>query len=182
MPRNDAGMAATAPTNTARPFFILLTALGSCLAVLIQLLPFGTVETIPLAPAFALIALFYWAVHTPEICPPWIPFVCGLFQDILSGGPLGFWALIYVIVFQAVLQNRLFFRANAGDFLPWAGFAMVAVLTSALAWAAGSVYFGQLMSPIPVLGQMGITALCYPVLAHVMLRIGRMFGVSEARA
>ncbi len=171
-------MATTASTSTARPLFILLTLLGAALAVLFQALPFGTFNDIPLAPVVALIALFYWAVYVPEVCPTWVAFLTGLFQDVVSGGPLGLWALVYVIVYRAVLQNRLLFIGRAA-YSGWAGFAMAAILTTALAWAVGSLYFGQPLSPTPILGQMMVTVLCYPIFAKVMLRLGRFFGVVD---
>ncbi|MGF1456804.1 MAG: rod shape-determining protein MreD [Alphaproteobacteria bacterium] len=171
-------MASAAPVSTGRPLFILLTLLGAGLAVLIQVLPFGTFKDVPLAPVLALVALFYWAVYVPEVCPTWVAFLTGLFQDIVSGGPLGLWALVYVVVFRVVLQNRLLFVGRAA-YSGWAGFAMAAILATALAWAAGSVYFGQPLSPTPILGQMMVTVLCYPPLAWIMLKVGRFFGVVE---
>ncbi len=171
-------MAVVSPTSSVRPLFVAMTVGGAALAVIAQSLPFGAVNGVPLAPIFALIALFYWAVYRLDFCPYWVPFATGLFQDVLSGGPLGLWALVYVLVFEGVVQNRHFFIGRAA-YSAWAGFAMTGIVTAVIAWALWSLYSWRLMSPFPILGQMVITVICYPVIARIMLAVDRITGGGE---
>ena len=48
------------------------------------------------------LVIFYWARHQPaqsriSKIPFWLAFACGLFVDIYAHGPLGYWALTYLI-------------------------------------------------------------------------------------
>ncbi len=167
-------MALLAPHNS-RTFFVVLTAFGALVAVSFQALPFGNFNGVPLSPAFPLILLFYWAVYRPEYCPHVIAFLAGLFQDIISGGPLGLWALVYLIIFEGVLRNRLFFVGRAA-YSALAGFAMAAGLTAVIAWLLACIYFWMVLSPMPILGQMGLTILVYPPTAWVLGVADRMIG------
>ena len=36
--------------------------------------------------ALALIAVFFWTAHRPDLLPPWAVFLLGIFSDLASGG------------------------------------------------------------------------------------------------
>ena len=59
------------------------------LLVMVSVLPmhipfFGTVS-----PVLSLMAVYYWSIFRPDLMPSFAVFGAGLFQDILSGTPLG---------------------------------------------------------------------------------------------
>src|SRR3546814_2837019 len=43
----------------------------------------------PIVPALALIGVFFWSVHRPDLMPIWAVFVIGLFQDLWFEEQLG---------------------------------------------------------------------------------------------
>src|SRR3546814_21027658 len=65
-------------------------------------------------PAFALMAVYYWAVVRPNMFPVYAVFLIGLFTDLLSAGPIGLWCFVYVVTYAIVLTQR--FLANNAPF------------------------------------------------------------------
>jgi rod shape-determining protein MreD len=60
----------------------------------------------PPEPVFPLILAFAWPLIRPSIGGPVVLFLCGLFLDLLWGGPLGLWALALLGVYAGVLAGR----------------------------------------------------------------------------
>lgn len=170
---------AIASTGSTRPLHIGMAGCALTVGVLAQALPFGTLAGIPLSPVFPFMMLFYWAVHRPECCPHWMAFLAGLFQDVISGGPPGLWALTYLAVFEGAVRNRLFFVGRAA-YSDRAGFVVAAAAAAMLAWVLACLYFWRLLSPLPVLGQMALTALLYPLMANAMAFVDRLTAGNDA--
>src|SRR3546814_21094151 len=59
------------------PFFVTL------LLVLLSLLPLRIADLSPIVPALALIGVFFWSVHRPDLMPIWAVFVIRLFPALL---------------------------------------------------------------------------------------------------
>ena len=55
--------------------------------VLLSVVPLPVPEYAVLAPSFALMAVYYWTVHRPDLMRPWSVFVIGVLDDVLSGTP-----------------------------------------------------------------------------------------------
>src|SRR5581483_8432401 len=101
----------------ALPFAITL--LFALLGVVAWPLPyFGQV-----APPLALIAVYYWAVHRPDLFRPYMAFLIGILNDVLHDLPLGLSALIFVGMHQLVYSQRRFFAGHS-FFMMWWGFAL----------------------------------------------------------
>ena len=66
------------------------------------MVPLRLPDVSPVVPALALVAVYYWAVHRPSLMPAWVVFLIGLFQDLLSGGPVGVGILSLLLVFALV--------------------------------------------------------------------------------
>lgn len=134
--------------------------------VLLTMLPLGLSPGIVIAPTFGLMAVFYWGLYRPDLMPPMIVFLVGLFQDLISGGPLGLWALVYLAVYGVVVSQRLFFIGKA--FLAiWFGFGVTILIGGMIAWVVSSLYFGALLSPVSVLVQALLSFILYPVAARI---------------
>ena len=83
------------PTPAARAgklALLTLPFLVGLFCVFLTFVPIGSIVGIEVAPAFALMAVYYWAAHQPETFPPYAVFAVGLLQDLLSAGPIGLWA------------------------------------------------------------------------------------------
>ena len=59
------------------------------LLIMLGMVPLQLPNIAPVVPSLALIGVFYWAVHRPDLMTIWAIFAIGLFQDLLSGGHVG---------------------------------------------------------------------------------------------
>lgn len=77
----------------------------------------------PLLPPFGLLVLLGWRLLRPELFPIWAAVPFGLFDDLLSGQPLGSAILLWTISFFAVelFDQRLVWRDFWQDWLIAAG-------------------------------------------------------------
>jgi rod shape-determining protein MreD len=81
----------------------------TALLVMAGVVPLGLPDLAPIFPALALIAVYYWAVHRPDLMPVWAVFLIGLFQDLLNGGPLGVGVIALLVVHAMVGSLRRYF-------------------------------------------------------------------------
>ncbi len=154
-------------------FEIGLPFLASIFCVMLTMLPLGLSSSIIVSPAFALMAVFYWALYRPELMPPYAVFLIGFYYDLASAGPIGLWAFVYLVVYGIVLSQRLFFIGRA--FLAiWFAFGMVALVAGILAWAVSGLYYGAVVSPVPAFVQALASFVLYPL-------FGRIFGSIQRR-
>ncbi|SDM32460.1 rod shape-determining protein MreD [Maricaulis salignorans] len=144
-------------------------ALSVFLALVVQAAPTQLVDGVNIMPTWPLIAIFLWAGLRPYFMPPILVFSIGLFQDLLTGAPMGVWALAYLVSISA-----LRFRGEDGmprDLPPiLARFAGTLVLAHAIAYAAGSLALGQLADLRPLMIEATATMLMFPLIAHFALR------------
>jgi rod shape-determining protein MreD len=145
---------------------LVLPFLAGFVCMLLSFVPFSRIFGVEIAPAFGLIAVYYWAVQRPDVFPPYGVFAIGLFYDLLSAGPLGLWALVYLIVYGLVISQRQLIIGRTFS-LFWAGFLVSSTIAGFLGWALASLYFGQFLSPGPVLVQMAATVALFPLFAKL---------------
>ncbi|MBL9095800.1 MAG: rod shape-determining protein MreD [Alphaproteobacteria bacterium] len=112
------------------------------------------------APDIALIAVFFWALSGPNFLPPVAVLVLGLAQDFVTGTPIGFWALIYLLAYGFTLSQRVFFKGRTG-FGAWVGFAIVAALTAIASWLLGSIVYTRWLPPAQIYLQAAVSILAY---------------------
>lgn len=124
-------------------------------------------EVAPVMPSLALAAVFYWSVFRPDLLPPWAIFLLGLFQDLITGIPVGAGVLSLLIVYLSVAAQRRFF-SSASFFMLWISFILIAALATLPLWLASSFMLGQLIDPAPVLLQYLTTIAVYPCLAWLL--------------
>lgn len=149
---------------------------GLCLAasVFAAAIPWG----LPAAAAFILpfvtlsLVFVFSSAPTPTL-PAWSVFAAGLATDLLTQGPLGFWASLFLLAHAvagaaaARQQGRL--RLGA-----WLSFAAMAAAVAALGWAVASVYFMRLLDWQPLVLAAAAAIVLFPVLARFdALRRGR---------
>lgn len=84
-----------------------------------------------------IIAMHYWVVCRDGSIPEWQVFACGLALDFLTDGPLGYWALIYLVADLTVLGARMSLRSRFSRRL-WLLLTLAA--SAALAWGLASAY------------------------------------------
>jgi rod shape-determining protein MreD len=163
------------PTPASRASRIVMTILPFAIGlfcVLLSFVPIGRIFGTSIMPAFALMAVYYWAVVRPDMFPVYAVFLIGLLTDLLSAGPIGLWAFVYVVTYAIVLTQR-FLAINAPFSVFWFGFLLAALLAGTISWCVASLLFGVILSVKPILMHMLVTVAVFPIMAFLFGRIER---------
>ena len=154
-------------------FEFIIPVLTIIVSVILSILPYGALGSIPLAPLLGLIALFFWSLYRPGLVPPFLVFAIGLYHDLLTTGPLGLWALTYVIFSGYFVEQRSFFVGKTSSEL-WVAFLLGLFVSLIVVWGISCLYYLKLLSPIPIVVQGVMTLLLYPVWTRVLMIFHRM--------
>ena len=150
------------------PFFVTLV------LVLVGLVPLHISDLSPIIPALALIGVFFWSVHRPDLMPIWAVFIIGFIQDILTGGVIGPGIIGLLIAHALVVwQDRFFLAASFA--VVWCAFMLVAAVALMVTWALTCIAMMTYVDPDPVFFQYLVTLAFYPCLAWAFLRGQRLF-------
>ncbi len=141
-------------------------------SVILTMLPYGLSSSLVVAPSFAFIAIFYWTLFRPNLMHPILVFVVGLYQDLLSMGPLGLWATTYLVLYGYFLFRRQYFAGRSFASL-WFSFGIGVLLLTFVSWAISSIFFTQLVSPRPAIIQGLFTFFLYPFYARFLAYFNR---------
>lgn len=148
--------------------------------VLIGQLPLPLPLLSDVAPAFALISLYYWMVFRPDLMPYVAVFGLGIVQDAVAGAPLGLYALVYLMV-QALVLNQRRFVAGKPFWVFWSAFGLVAPIAAAATWLLASVARGTLLAPGTAFVALIMTIILFPAVVWVLVHAQRRFiGMVEA--
>lgn len=140
--------------------------------VVLSQLPMHLPASVPVTPAFAFAAVYFWTLHNPDTLPAPAVFVAGLLQDILSGVPIGLNAFTMLVGYGVIVSQRRYFFGRSFMVLWW-GFAVMAVFTGLLQWAAMSLLVGQMLSMAPVAIEQLTAVALYPLLAYFFVAAHR---------
>lgn len=118
---------------------IWLAPLSVVLGSLVTLLPF--IATFPFLPPFGLLMLLGWRLTKADALKVWAPVPLGLFDDMVSGQPLGsamlFWTLCFILI--DVLDTRLVWRSFWQDWVIASGaIAFCLIVTRLIAAPLGA--------------------------------------------
>jgi rod shape-determining protein MreD len=152
--------------------------LVSLCLVMVSVLPLRLPEVSHIVPALALMAVYYWGLHRADLLPALAIFVIGILQDILSGGPPGMNAMIFLAVFGVCVSQRRFFYGKS-FLVVWWGFMVVAAGALVLEWAISAVFAGSMISPRPAYYKYLMTIAIYPIVAWFFARMQRTLPVVE---
>ncbi|MFT6556487.1 rod shape-determining protein MreD [Sneathiella sp.] len=117
-----------------------------------------------ISPALVSMSVFYWSLHRPYLMAAPVVFFLGLISDILTGVPLGLSSFMLLIVHGVAVSQRHVFVGKA-FILTWWGYLLIATGISMLTWLIACIYSLALMPFFPVLIQLIITVLIFPVFA-----------------
>lgn len=109
---------------------------------LLAALPWGFPPLLSVVPAFVpLVVVCRIAPGAPAPVAASVAFAAGLMLDVLSQGPLGFWALVYLTTMRLSVLSGVFGagRSRSSNLLVFAGLAGFAALLGLL---TASVYTG----------------------------------------
>jgi len=150
------------------PFFVTL------LLVLVSLLPLRIADLSPIVPALALIGVFFWSVHRPDLMPIWAVFLIGFVQDLLTGAVLGP-GIVGLLVAHALVVWQLRFFLAASFAVIWVAFMLVAAASLSVTWLLTCIALMAYVEPAPLFFQYLVTLAFYPCLAWAFLRGQRLF-------
>lgn len=141
--------------------------------VLLSVVPMRLPHYAAVAPMLTVIGVGYWSTVRPDLIRPSFAFGTGVFEDFLSGTPLGFNALVLLCVRTVVVSQKRFFLGKS--FLVWWwAFALVTLVAILLKWLLFALIAGTIGPPGEMLVCYFITVLVYPA-------FGRLFSSLEVR-
>ncbi len=148
------------------PFLLALF----CVMIYVAPLRIGNLN-IPM-PLLPFMAIYFWVMTRPQYMPFYAIFLIGLFQDALTGGPMGLWAGSYLLG-AAIMSTQAEVIAGRGRSALWLGFLLAAMILFMLVWGAARLSLG----PSPSGGRLGlellITLLAYPIISRGFSMIQR---------
>lgn len=128
----------------------------------------------PVAPPLALMALYYWTLHRPDLFRPSMAFLIGLLNDAINSLPLGMSAFLFVAAHQLVLQQRRFFTGHS-FFMMWFGFVLTVLTVIFAQWV-----MLMLLQPhwkwiplAPVMMQCVLAIVIFPLPCWLLIRLQR---------
>lgn len=121
-------------------------------------------------PMYGLAAVYFWSIYRSDLMGYGTAFGLGLFQDLLTGAPLGSSTLILLLCQYLVFRQPKFFNAKPfGVF--WLAFAVVALGAGLLKWicvglvtSSGFTRFGDMFASVI------LTVALYPVIAWLLAK------------
>lgn len=158
--------------NLMRLFKAAAPTLLGLAGVIILALPVRLFEGWIPTPLIPLVVVFFWTVYGPDYMPPLSVFVIGLLQDLLTGGPLGLWAGVYLVTQYIVLSQRPYFLGREQKVV-WIGFALAAAGASIILWLVMSLMSGVLLPVRGLAAQMVATVLIYPLFGIAFRQLHR---------
>ena len=164
------------PTERNSPWMAAAGCIASVLiALVVQASPTRLVDGMTIMPTWTLMAIFLWAGARPQFMPPIAVFAIGLTQDLLTGAPMGVWALSYLVAISV-------FRFRGEDGMPrdlppvLLRFGGTLLLAHGIAFAAGSFALEQLADLQPLIIEIIASILMFPLPAYLVLRRRRSRG------
>lgn len=151
----------------------VLPALSVLVMAVLAVLPWGGDDTIRFAIAMLpMTAIQYWGARRPQLLPVTLVFTAGLLLDVMSHGPLGFWALLALFALalgrlESAVSNRSTAIGRA------AAYVCAMMLLATAAWAVASVYFNHAVEWRTMASGAALTVLLYPLLALTLMPIDR---------
>ncbi len=129
--------------------------------VLLSVVPTRLPYYAEVAPMLTVIGVGYWSVVRPDLIRAGVAFGIGVFEDVLTGAPLGFNALVLLCVQAAIVSQQRFFLGKS--FLVWWwAFALIALAAALLKWVLFALIAGNAVHVGTVLFNYAITVLIYP--------------------
>jgi rod shape-determining protein MreD len=120
-------------------------------------------------PLLLIIIVYVLTLQRRMVLPSLSVFAAGLLMDILTAGPLGYWAIIFLLTHTlAALYGRR--DATPGFGMLWLVFAATAVVTSISGWVLASLYFVRVIDWQPMLIGGAVAVALFPLVAWPMRR------------
>ena len=118
--------------------------------------------------------LFFWPLQSRFSPAVWSAALIGLLQDLVSGGPLGLWTLIYTVLF--IIIDPTVRRVRGGLWNQWLIFAFLITATACLYWLLGKITAGGPPDYLALAMNALFVMACFPMMFGFRLFIYRASG------
>lgn len=150
------------------PFLLTL------MLILMAATPSHVPGMVRVGPMLSLISVYYWSVYRPDLLRYGSAFLLGLFEDILTGAPLGSGALALLVTAAIVIGQFKFFVGKPFVVIWWA-FAVVAFAATGTRWLAVSLVYGDIVDLQTIGVEYLLTVALYPLLGWFLGRVQMLF-------
>ena len=150
----------------------LLPLLIAVVLVLLGSLPLGLPGYAAVGPDLALLSVFYWTIHRPDLFSTGSAFLLGLLVDVLSGGPFGANALVLAAA-QMLTQSQRPALAGKSFGVTWLGLVGIAATATVMLWLVTALWNLALLDPTPALLRLGFSTLAFPLYALAVDEVQR---------
>jgi len=124
-------------------------------------------------PPLALMAVYYWSLHRPDLLGSGMVFLVGLLNDVIHRLPLGVSALLFVGAHQILFRQRRFFAGHS-FFMMWLGFIITVSAVIIAEWVLLSVLNWHVVPVLPVLVQLLFAIAFFPLPCLLLMRLQRL--------
>jgi rod shape-determining protein MreD len=152
---------------------IVLPAVTTVLLALIGVVPLHIPGYAAVVPAFTLMGVFHWTLYRPDLLPPTVIFLIGLFLDLLTGAHFpGVSPFVLLLGHAIVEHNRKLFVGRPFPFV-WGGFALTAAASIAALWGLNSMLETTLLDARLSAFRWVLSVAFYPAASYLLGRIQR---------
>ena len=166
--------------HPARILASLSPAILGAFAIALANLPVSFTGGLLPPPLLGLAVVYFWTLLRPDLMPPLLVLLLGLWEDFLSGGQPGLWAIGYLVAYAVTDRQRDAF-AGLSSWGVMVGFSIAMLSGAGAVYAAASLIFWQVSPVQPLLVQSIVTIVLYPLLAAMLgLFYRHIVGASRA--
>ncbi|MEE2566972.1 hypothetical protein [Hyphobacterium marinum] len=159
-----------APIERRPPYGLAVwAAVSVILSLIVYASPAHLTQGPDLMPLLPLIAIYIWSCLRPRFMPPFIIFLIGIMQDLLTGGPMGIWALAFLTALM-ILRVRKEEGATRELGPIWLRFVGVVAIATIVAWCTGSLAIGGPAAVRPMLIEAVASVLMFPLIGLLTIR------------
>ncbi len=115
-------------------------------------------------PVIPLIIVYFWSLYSPGHLPAASVFAMGLLHDLLSGGPIGLWPTVYLVMQQIAISQQAYFVGRELSVVS-IGFAVASLVVSMIVWFVMSLMTATALPLGGLFAQMLVTIVCFPLFA-----------------
>ena len=146
-----------------------LPALSVLIAVFATAVPWGVpADATFLLPFVVVMMVFCWRAIPGTALHPAAAAGLGLLADVLSGGPLGYWALMCLIA-ATVGGKPASFRERRDAGIHWLIWAVLACLLGVFGWLLASLYYVRWIDWWPIAFGVATSIALFPLVLYGLL-------------
>ncbi|MBL0941998.1 MAG: hypothetical protein IBJ00_04645 [Alphaproteobacteria bacterium] len=118
---------------------------------------------------FLFSGLYYWVIYRPDLIPPLIIILMGLFRDSITGNPFGFSSCLLLSAYAIGWEIKQHLGGRS-FMLIWGGLIFYLVVTQVLEWGVFMILIHSFIDPLSLLFQLSLAILLYPLLTLILFK------------